>query len=60
LGVTFTGYDLLGVGCCSHCQHPLSSLIASSGRDLDQRQFMILVGALGAVLAIALLTSKGT
>jgi hypothetical protein len=55
-----TGYDLLGVGHCPHCARALSSLIAptSAAPTLDQRELMLLVGALGAVLGIAYLASK--
>lgn len=55
-----TGYDLLALGQCRHCNQTLSSLIVpkSGAPTLDQREIMILVGALGAVLGIAYLASK--
>lgn len=55
-----TGYDLLSVGRCAHCARPLSSLIAptTASSTLDQRELMLLVGALGLVLGIAHLASK--
>jgi|SRR5665213_876488 len=55
-----TGYDLLALGQCRHCGQALSNLIApkSGAPTIDQREIMILVGALGAVLGIAYLASK--
>lgn len=55
-----TGYDLLALGQCSHCGQDLSSLLLpkSGAPTLDQREIMILVGALGAVLGIVYLASK--
>ena len=58
--MSITGYDLLARGQCSHCGQALSSLLVpkSGAPTLDQREIMILVGALGAVLGIAYLASK--
>lgn len=55
-----SGYDLLAAGECPHCKQPLSELIAPTSRTngLDQREFLMLVGALGAVVGLALLASK--
>lgn len=55
-----TGADLLASGQCPSCSHALTSLIApeSATPTLDQRELLILVGALGAVLGIAYLASK--
>jgi hypothetical protein len=55
-----TGHDLLAVGRCRHCGGTLSQLIVpdSGSSTLDQRELLILVGALGAVLAVAYLSSK--
>lgn len=55
-----TGYDLLSAGECSSCHETLSNLIVSeqTAPTVDQRELMILVGALGAVLAVAYLSSK--
>jgi len=55
-----SGYDLLGAGKCGHCGQALTSLIApaSGSSTLDQREVMVLLGALGAVLAIAYLASQ--
>lgn len=53
-----TGYDLLGVGRCPKCEQPLTSLITPAPKSgLDQSEYMLLFGALGAVLAIAVLSS---
>jgi hypothetical protein len=55
-----TGHDLLGTGQCNACGNALSGLIAPepTAPTLDQRELLVLVGALGAVLAIAYITSK--
>jgi antitoxin component of RelBE/YafQ-DinJ toxin-antitoxin module len=55
-----TGYDLLGIGKCPNCQQQLTSLLAPEGQSpsLDQRELLPLLGALGAVLALAYLTSS--
>lgn len=55
-----TGHDLLVSGACRHCGKTLSGLIAppQTGSSLDQRELMILVGAVGVLLGIAYLTSK--
>lgn len=59
-GQPITGYDLLGMGQCRHCGQALTSLVAPSAPSstLDQREVMILLGALGAVLGMAYLASK--
>ncbi len=55
-----TGHDLLVTGTCRHCGRALSGLIAPgrSGSAIDQRELMILVGAVGVLLGIAYLASK--
>jgi hypothetical protein len=55
-----SGYDLLATGRCSQCGQALSTLIAPAtpSSTLDQRELMILLGALGAVVGIAYLASK--
>lgn len=55
-----TGHDLLGTGQCQACGQTLSGLIAPepTAPTLDQRELLVLVGALGAVLAIAYIASK--
>lgn len=59
-GQQITGYDLLALGQCSQCGKTLTSLLAptSAAPTLDQRELMLLVGALGAVLGIAYLASQ--
>jgi hypothetical protein len=55
-----SGYDLLATGRCRQCGQALSTLIApaTTSSTLDQRELMILLGALGAVVGIAYLASK--
>jgi antitoxin component of RelBE/YafQ-DinJ toxin-antitoxin module len=57
----FSGYDLLATGTCHSCSESLSKLLTPSARSsgLDQREFLILVGALGAVVGLAILAGKG-
>lgn len=59
-GHEITGYDLLAAGRCQACGHSLSGLIAPAERrsSLDQREYLILLGALGALLGVAYLASK--
>jgi hypothetical protein len=59
-GEEITGYDLLGAGHCRNCRQPLTSLVAPSANTptLNQREIMILLGALGAVLGMAYISSK--
>ena len=54
------GHDLFGDGSCPGCGQPLSNLIVpvGTGSSLDQREVLMLLGALGAVLAVAYLASK--
>jgi hypothetical protein len=55
-----TGHDLLAEGHCTRCGNQLSEFVVPQGPDqaLDQREVLMLMGALGAVLAIAYLASK--
>lgn len=55
-----TGHDLLATGQCATCHQALSDLIVPerTASSLDQRELLVLVGALGAVLAIAYIASK--
>lgn len=59
-GQQITGHDLLGAGQCQACSQTLSGLIAPepTAPNLDQRELLVLFGALGAVLAIAYIASK--
>ena len=58
-GQEITGRDLLAVGCCGRCAAPLSGLLVPDGGEttLDQREALLLVGALGSVLAVAYLAA---
>lgn len=55
-----SGYDLLAAGRCPNCERGLSSLLVpdKTSANLDQRELLILVGALGALLGAAYLMSK--
>ncbi|GAA3201766.1 hypothetical protein ACFO1B_06455 [Dactylosporangium siamense] len=56
-----TGADLFAVTRCPACKQPLTELLAPKAgavSTLDQREMLLLVGALGAVLAIAYLSTK--
>jgi antitoxin component of RelBE/YafQ-DinJ toxin-antitoxin module len=55
-----TGHDLLVTGACRQCGQALSGLIAPARTEsaIDQRELMILVGAVGVLLGIAYLASK--
>jgi hypothetical protein len=59
-GRQITGHDLLATGQCDSCHQTLSGLIVPerTAPSLDQRELLVLVGALGAVLAIAYIASK--
>ena len=59
-GRPITGHDLLATGQCGSCRQTLSDLIVPepTASSLDQRELLVLVGALGAVLAIADIASK--
>jgi hypothetical protein len=59
-GQQITGHDLLATGQCAACHQALSDLIVPerTAPSLDQRELLVIVGALGAVLAIAYIASK--
>ena len=59
-GQQITGHDLLATGRCGSCRQTLSDLIVPepTASSLDQRELFVLVGAIGAVLAIAYIASK--
>jgi phage tail sheath gpL-like len=57
---TITGHDLLAAGHCPNCGSSLADLIApttAAASTLDQREMLLFIGALGAVLAVAYLAS---
>lgn len=62
-GKPITGYALLGTGRCDQCGQTLTDLLAprSTVSTLDQREFGLLVGALGAALvgAVFLASKQG-
>ncbi|MBA3876469.1 MAG: hypothetical protein C0498_05960 [Anaerolinea sp.] len=55
-----TGQDLLVSGRCPNaaCQKGLASLLVSQPKGLDERELLLLIGALGLVLGIALMQTK--
>lgn len=59
-GSDISGYDLLAAGRCPKCDRGLSSLLVpdKTSANLDQRELLILVGALGALLGAAYLMTK--
>lgn len=57
-----TGYDLLATGACPRCGATLSGLLVGKetrSDSLNQQQFLLLIGALGALVGLALLAGKG-
>jgi topoisomerase-4 subunit A len=60
-GKPITGYDLLSVGQCRVCGEVLTGLLdrGNAKSTLNQRDFLILAGVLGAVLGVAYVASKG-
>jgi hypothetical protein len=59
-GRDITGYHLLAAGKCPACGQALTGLIAPASRasTLDQRELLLLLGALGAVLAFAYVAAQ--
>jgi hypothetical protein len=59
-GQPVTGIDLLATGQCHSCGQAMATLVAPStpSSTIDERELLMLVGALGAVLGIAYLSSK--
>lgn len=47
------GYDVLVAGACSQCQQGLSSLLELRS-GLNQTEYLLLIGAIGLLLAMAL------
>ena len=57
--IPFSGYELLSVGQCSN-GHPLAEALSLDPRasSTDQRDFLLFLGALGAVLGVAYLATR--
>ncbi|HSS04369.1 MAG TPA: hypothetical protein VLK89_04155 [Solirubrobacterales bacterium] len=58
-----SGYDLLATGACPHCGTALSGLLLGKearADSLNQQEFLLLIGALGALVGVALLAGKAT
>ena len=55
-----TGLDVFSAGRCASCGQGLSELLTPSpqSKGLDQKEFLLLMGALGAVVAIALVAGS--
>lgn len=60
-GKPITGFDLLVTGKCKACGGTLSGLLVEQSKSggLNQQEFLMLIGFLGAAIGIALLASKG-
>lgn len=61
-GASITGYDLLVTGSCPSCDARLSGLLIGKSErpeNLNQQEFLLLIGALGALVGVALLAAKG-
>lgn len=58
-----TGYDLFVTGSCPSCGSRLSGLLVGESvrqESLNQQEFLLLIGALGALVGVALLAAKGS
>jgi hypothetical protein len=58
-----SGYDLLATGACAACGASLSGLLVGKSeqpQSLNQQEFLLLIGALGALVGVALLAGKGS
>lgn len=53
-----TGTNVLVHGVCPSCHRSLSSLLAEDRAQLNQTDYLVLVGALGVLLALALWQSR--
>jgi hypothetical protein len=55
------GYDLFVTGHCSECEKPVSGLLIGAGKTagLDQKELLLLLGAIGILVGMAYLGSKG-
>lgn len=59
-GVPISGRDLLVSQRCPSCGAELTSLAAPSTTKLDERQYLLLLGALGLLLGMAMLQAKNS
>lgn len=58
-----TGYDLFVTGSCPSCGSRLSGLLVGGSekpQSLNQQDFLLLIGALGALVGVALLAAKSS
>jgi hypothetical protein len=53
-----SGQDLVVNGTCASCRHPLSSLLGEDRDKLRQTDYVVLIGAIGLLLALALWQSR--
>lgn len=53
-----TGANVLVEGSCPNCRRSLSSLLAEDRAQLNQTDYLVLVGALGVLLALAMWQSR--
>lgn len=53
-----SGTNVLIDGSCSNCGRSLSSLLAEDRAQLNQTDYLVLVGALGVLLALAMWQSR--
>lgn len=53
-----TGTNVLIDGSCASCGRSLSSLLAEDRAQLNQNDYLVLVGALGVLLALAMWQSR--
>ena len=53
-----SGSDVLVRGVCQQCHKPLSSLLTDDRVQLNQGDYMVLIGAVGVLLALSLWQAK--
>jgi hypothetical protein len=53
-----SGSDVLVRGVCQRCHKPLSSLLTDDRVQLNQSDYMVLIGAVGVLLALSLWQAK--
>jgi uncharacterized protein with PIN domain len=57
-GQPLTGADLLVVGRCQSCKQSTSALMEPSGSNLNSRDFMLALGAVGIMLGLVALAAN--